>query len=104
MTWGPYAEFLSTVVSETFNDGPRPPQIFPDMEQIIEAFWILSQSRPLVGTGPGPIPISEMLSYAKAFFHGDLHEFIELIQAADSTYLEHAIKRLNNGHQTRRIN
>ncbi len=49
-------------------------------------------------SGPDPIPVSEMLQYAQAFSIGDLEEFVELIQAADTTFL--SVVRKQNGRET----
>lgn len=60
---------------------------------MLEAFNILSASRPVTMNGPGPIPLSEVFAYCQMFGIDDpdeRQELVMMLQAADAGYLEKA--------------
>lgn len=62
---------------------------------MVEAFNILSASRPVTMNGPGPIPLSEVYAYCQMFGIDDpdeRHDLVMLLQAADAGWLEQVRK------------
>jgi hypothetical protein len=70
----------------------REPEIYPDLNDITDAFAVLSFSRSN-GFNLGFIPLTEIAAYCKMFEVEDLERFIRLIRAMDVTYIESVEER-----------
>ena len=63
------------------------PFVPADMDWIVEAFWLLSASRP-VGFSIGAIPLVEMQAYCDIHGVSDRRFFVRAIRALDTVYVE----------------
>ena len=71
------------------------PKLWPWLEDIWEAFWVLSRSRHWISLGmagsmPGPIPFEAIYFYAercKISSEEDFHRFVYLLGSLDEDYL-----------------
>jgi len=65
----------------------------------IDAFWLLSAGRPH-GFAPGGIPTADILAFWNTFHIGpDAWEFLELVRAMDSAFIEHHAKQQPASHK-----
>ena len=91
MRWGEQADQLRAVADKT---GKVPtalkeePDVYPDMQWIWDAFWMLHRSRQ-IGMSVGPIPLSEIESFIRLFEVREIEAFIAAIDALDRMYLQH---------------
>lgn len=70
------------------------PELDPELFDIWEGFWRLSNSRHHGATGfPQPISISELAAYCQIFNVGDVDDFVFFIQLLDGEYLKDAAKK-----------
>lgn len=72
----------------------------PSLDLVAAFFWeayhVLALSRTATGFGPGPIPLSEIRSYAELMEipSGDeQRDLVHLIRRMDVAYLDHVAKR-----------
>ena len=67
------------------------PQLFEDLEPVVQAFSVLSASRPyhvgMTSVTPGAISFSEIKSYCELMRVEDLDEFVRLVRVLDDAYL-----------------
>lgn len=73
------------------------PEPFHDLMPVLEAFALLSASRPLVagptGAAFAAIPLAEIRAYCALFPVADVEEFVRLIRAMDDAVLARAAER-----------
>lgn len=81
------------------------PEVFPDLEYVVEAFSALTSSRQ-VGFGLAPIPLTEIKTYVEMFdIPDDLDTFLRLLRALDNEYLETLDRKLKqNGNKSQARN
>jgi hypothetical protein len=74
------------------------PELDSEQRWYFQAYGVLSRSR-AGGFGPGPVRLSEIIEYWHFIARiGSLGDFVEIMQALDSEYLDHqAEKAKSNG-------
>lgn len=96
--WGGYVEFLETVVAASLGHTPdallNKPELMEGLEDEKFAFNALAGSRPPARI-IWPIPVSEILGYARDMHIYDKERFLILMIGADEAYREAL-----NGHNT----
>ncbi|MCP4934068.1 MAG: hypothetical protein GY927_07635 [bacterium] len=80
------------MVKPKFSQAPEEPEIFPDLELVVEGFWRLSNAR---GANPDPISMSDLIAYHQYYATGvDQEEFLVLVQTMDKVFLDHSGNKL----------
>ncbi len=73
------------------------PELYPDLEPLMQAFEALSRGRPLVSSGfgaeLGAISFSEIKAYLDLFPADDPEAFVRLLRVADEAYLRRAAEK-----------
>jgi len=71
--------------------------LFEDLNDVWEGFWILHKARGAGYTGPEPLKISEILSYACCIGYNDNKQFIKYIQTLDTEFFVYVNSKRNKG-------
>lgn len=100
--WGDKEDFLYDVWAQQKHEPQAlasKPDLSPYLNEAYKGFRILSTRRPSGFSGPGPIPLTDILAYQILYDIEDVETFTAWIIAADLAFMNHlrSLKKVEAG-------